>query len=127
MDPTQLTFSDRFAIVDANYGREFGWHVLSDSDEPIATLTDPQFADMFWTAYTLTPVDGHAVTQSEGFWHPDCHRIRNLGFPNFIVDTFGHYDPETNRVTIRFDYINVDFTWPDRFLAPLWFLRRWFK
>ena len=127
VNPTQLTLSDRIAIVDADYGRDFGWHVLSERDEPLAILTGAQYADMFWNAYLVTPLDGHTITQTEGFWHPDCHRIRNIGYPDFVVDTFGHYDPETNRATIRFDYIKVGFTWADSFRAPLWFLRRWFK
>ena len=127
VDPTQLTLSDRIAIADANYGRDFGWHVLSDCDEPLATLTDPQFAELSWTAYTVTPVDSHTITQTKGFWYPDCHRIRNISYPDFVVETFGHYDAETNRATIRLDYINVDFTWSDRLRDPLWFFRRWFK
>ena len=55
MNPTQLTLSDRIAIVDADYGRDFGWHVLSERDEPLAILTDAQYADMFWNAYLVTP------------------------------------------------------------------------
>jgi hypothetical protein len=126
LEPTQLSFSDRIAIADASYGRDFGWHLLSARDEPLATLTDPQFADMFWTTYIVTPLDGHAITQTEGFWHPDCHRIRNIRYPNFVVDTFGHYDAETSRATVRFDYIKLDFKWTDILRAPLWFLRHWF-
>ena len=127
MDQTRLTLSDRIAIAEASYGRDFGWHVLSDHDEPLATLTDPQYADMFWNAYIVTPLNDHTITQTEDFWHPACHRIRNIAYPDFVVDTFGRYDSETNRATIRFDYICVDFTWADRLRAPLWFLRHWLR
>ena len=127
VDSPQLSLTDRITIADASYGREFGWHVLSNRDEPLATLTDPRYADMFWTSYIVTPLDGHEVTQTEDFWFPDCHRIRNIGYPNFVVEIFGNFDPQTSRATIRLDYINVDFTWADRLRAPLWFLRRWFK
>lgn len=125
MDPFQLSLSDRIAIVESNYGREFGWYVLSDCDEPLATLTNPQFADMFWTAYTVTPVDGQTITQTERFWNEDCHRIRNIGYPDFVLESFGHYDSETNCATIRFDYINVDFAWSNWLRAPLWSFWRW--
>ena len=125
MDPSQLSFSDRIIIAEANYGRDFGWHVLSDRAEPLATLTDPRSVDMGWNAYIVTPLDDHTFTQTEGFWHPECHRIRNIAYPDFVVDTYGHYDPETNRATIRFDCINVNFTWADRLRAPLWFFRQW--
>jgi len=127
VDPAQLTLSDRIAIAEASYGRDFGWHVLSNRDEPLATLTDPQYAEMFWNSYIVTPLKGHVITQTEDFWYPDCHRIRNIGYPEIVVDTFGHYDAETNRATIRADYINVYFTRTDRLRAPLWFLRRWLK
>ena len=127
VDSLQLSRTERIAIADASYGREFGWHVLSDRDEPLATLTDPRFADMFWTSYIVTPLDGKAVAQTEEFWFPDCHRIRNIGYPDFVVEIFGKFDPRTDRATIRFDYINVEFTWADRLRSPLWFLQRWFK
>ncbi|MFK7821590.1 MAG: hypothetical protein AB8G99_22955 [Planctomycetaceae bacterium] len=123
MAPTQLPLSDRIAIADA----DFGWQVLSASDKPLATLTNPQCAEMFLTSYIVTPLDGYTVAQSEDFWYPNCHRIRNIGYPDFVVDTFGHFNPQTNRATLRFAYINVDFNWADRLCAPMWFLRRWFK
>ena len=56
MDTPQLSLTDRITIADASYGREFGWHVLSDRDEPLATLTAPRYADMFWTSYIVTPL-----------------------------------------------------------------------
>lgn len=124
-DPMQLSHTERIAIANANYGRDYGWHVLSECDEPLATLTDPQYAEMFWTSYLVTPLDGHIATQTKAFWYPDCHRIRNIRYPAFVVNTFGHFDPKTNRATIRFDYLNVEFNWTDFLRSPLWCLRSW--
>ena len=124
----KLSLRQRIEIVEANYGREWGWEVLSEEDEPLATLTEPGAPDaydgMFWTSYIITPINKNDQTQTEEFWYPDCHRIRSIRYPSYIVDTFGHYNPERNRATIRFDYILVSFNWIDRVRAPLWF---WFR
>ena len=121
---SQLSLADRMAIVDADYGRDFGWHVLSSNGEPVAMLTDCAAADMFWNSYLVTPLTDHTSILTEGFWHPDCHRIRNIRYPDFVIETFGHLDTDSNRVTLRSTYIKIDFTWLDRARAPLWFLRR---
>ena len=121
---SQLSLADRMAIVVANFGRDFGWHVLSSDDEPLAALTECTSVDMFWNSYLVTPLAGHTATLTESFWHPDRHNIRNIRYPNFIVQAFGHFDCESNRVTLRSTYISVDFSWLERLRAPLWFLRR---
>jgi hypothetical protein len=127
VDPSQFSLSDRIAIANANYGRDFGWHVLSGLGEPLAALTDHHDVDMFWSSYVVAPLDGHTSTLTEGFWNRDCHRIRSIKYPNFVVETFGHFDPQTTRATIRAGYINVSFTWFDRVRSPWWFFRRWLK
>ena len=117
--PHSLSLADRKRIVDANYGRDFGWHVLSPADIALATLSE--WKDI---SYLVTPLDGHHETLTADFWYPDCHRLRNLSYPEFIVDVFGHLHSETNRVTFRYDYICVDFGWLDHLRSPLWFLLR---
>lgn len=127
VDPSQFSLSDRIAIANANYGRDFGWHVLSGLGEPLAALTDHHDVDMFWSSYVVTPLDGHTSTLTEGFWNRDCHRIRNIKYPKFVAETFGHFDPQTTRATIRAGYIHVSFTRLDRVRSPWWFFRRWLK
>ena len=123
---SQLPLADRMAIVDADFGRDFGWYVLSSDDQPLAALTESVSAEMFWNSYLVTPLAGHDVTLTEAFWYPDSQRIRNIRYPNFVVETFGHFDCESNRVTLRSTNINVEFSWLERLRAPLWFLRRSF-
>ena len=78
---TTLPLSDRIAIADANYGRDFGWHVLSTRDAPLATLTEHQYVDMFWTSYLVTSLDENSVTQTNDFWRSASHRIRTFAIP----------------------------------------------
>ncbi|WP_146390361.1 hypothetical protein [Allorhodopirellula solitaria] len=121
----KLSLSDRLSIVDADYGRDFGWHVLSPAGDPVAKLSDPEFTDTFWTSYVVTPIAGQDETLTAAFWSVDCHRIRNIAFPCCLVDTFGHFNIATRRVTLRSAYIRVQFSWFDRIRKPLWFVRRW--
>lgn len=125
MQTPNFSLADRKRIVDANYGRDFGWHVLSHSGEPIAELRDAQAgSEMFWTRYQVIPLYGHTEVLTESFWYPECQRLSNIAFPNFIVSTFGRFDPASNRVDLRSTYIPVDFKWLDWLRSPRWMLRR---
>ena len=123
----QFSFIDRKRIVDANDGRDFGWHVLSIDDAPLATLTDCRWAEMFWDSYLVTPVGDHAETLTADFWYPDCHRLRSLEFPEIVVDVFGHFDAGSNSVTLRGGYHKVKFSWLDRLRSPVWFARHFWN
>lgn len=125
MQSPNFSLADRKRIVDANYGRDFGWHVRSKSDEPIAELRDAQAgSEMFWTSYQVIPLSGHNEVHTESFWYPDCQRISNIAFPHFILSTFGRFDPASCRVELRSTHIPVDFKWVDWLRSPRWMVRR---
>ena len=126
--PRNECLRQRIAILESNEGRNSGWFVLSPSNEPIATLTDCCcWVEMFWDSFLVTPLDGHDETLTHAFWYPACHQLRNIEFPNYETEVFGHFEPESNRVTLRFAYIPVNFNWLDRLRAPHWFLRQFLR
>ena len=103
----KLSKADQRRIIEANYGRDFGWNVLSSTDTPIATLTDCRWFDMFWDSYLVTPLGGHDETLTTQFWYPDCHFLQNIEFPSVTVEAFGRLDEETNRAVLRCAYYNA--------------------
>src|SRR4051794_18663600 len=71
-------------VRDSNLGVAFGWTVEADG-VPMAYLTDPAYADMFWTSYAIAAVVQKrteiAHVRSHKFWKRDdlVYRNRTLG------------------------------------------------
>lgn len=127
-----MTAADRHRrrqLLDANYGRDFGWFVEKDGRR-LAALTDARFEDMFWDSYAVEPLAG---TESEretvftaAFWLQPELVFRNRVTSDVAHNAFqGGPAPtrERPRVWMRSLYISLDESALARFLAR----RRWRK
>jgi hypothetical protein len=117
--PLTTSHHDRVAIAESRYGRDCGWYVESNKGERLAELIDCEWAEMFWDSYRVVPIAGHEESLTEEFWYPDCHKVRNRVFDTFVVETFGHFNPTTQRVALRSLYLPVTLTLRDKMRAPL--------
>jgi hypothetical protein len=113
----------RMAIAESCYGREFGWVVESPTGEALAELAECRSEDMFWDSYLVIPSKNHPETVTPEFWHPACHQFRNRRFTDHIVESFGHFDPSSGRVTLRSLYIDINPTLFDKCRAPIRYIR----
>jgi len=117
----------RFRIAEGAHCRT-GWQVEIETERrPLALLTDPQWADMFWISYAYTaasdiPAERAALDTTE-FWtrYDLLYRSRDID----LVAPFafaGLRGPGAGRISIRGLYLAPEFTRYERFL--LWLRRR---
>jgi hypothetical protein len=121
--PEKLSHRQRLAIAESSYGRDCGWYVESPAGEFLAELVEWRGAEMFWDSYSVVPIAGHSETLTQQFWYPARHRFRNRQFRDFVVNSFGHFDPSSARVTLRALYLPVTLNLIDKFRAPLRYWR----
>ena len=75
-------------IVQTSLGRDTGW-LMQYKNQPVATLTNCQFYDMFWDLYDVTYlIQDEAIIsklQDQNFWyeHSDEVTFRNQEFTDF--------------------------------------------
>jgi len=115
--------SERIAIAESCYGRDYGWTVESPDGESLADLVECRTEEMFWDSYRVIPAAAHPETLTVEFWYPDCHRFRNRHFRNYTIDSFGHFDATSSRVTLRSLYLNAIPTLLDKLRSPI----RWYR
>ena len=116
----------RIRVAASNYGRDSGWHVESDG-QPVATLSDPQWDDMFWVSYAYSPTNDVAAAvrpqlDSTEFWLRDDLIYRSREFDMVAPFAFAAgAGPQTGRISIRGLYFSPVLTLYDRLL--LWWRR----
>jgi hypothetical protein len=118
----------RLRVVASNYGRDFGWYVECDGQQ-VATLTDPQWADMFWTSYAYAPVAGATAGRHDldslGFWLRDDLIFRSREFDLVVPGAFAALGgPQSGRISMRGLYFSPRISFVDRMLL-WWRRRRW--
>lgn len=110
----------RFQVVASNYGRKFGWYVESEGCR-LATLTDPQWDDMFWVSYAYSAASDAATSGSEldskELWLRDdlIYRSRHFDMVAPFVLAAGA-EPLAGRISMRGLYLSPPLTLLDRFL-----------
>jgi len=117
----------RQRLIRSNYGRNCGWFV-EGRGQRLATLTEPQWAEMFWTSYLITPLteDPTALARlaTPEFWWGEDVPFRNREFDFMAPFALGAgAGPAAGRIAMRGLYFNVGLTWLD----PAWlFYERFF-
>lgn len=127
------TYSRLLRVWETGYGRSDGW-IVEQRGQPIALLTDPKYADMFWVSYriqAITPDPGLATAVvTEDFW--STYDIGGLAWRsralNETIDNAIWACPaldEMGRIKMRGLYID---TRPPRpWDSVVLFARRWLK
>ncbi len=116
----------RQEICQSDFAREAGWWV-EENGRCLARLSDPQYADMFWVSYAITPLSGdpaeRAVILSEEFWRDRQLRFRSIEFNKYAENAFPaviHPLADPGRVTMRALYLIVEPpAWWERLLLAL--------
>ena len=117
-DSTVLT---RERLAETNHGRSEGWD-LELAGRVVAHLDEPQWEDMFWVSYRITPTTDDADLAvrllSEGFWRGDdwTHLVFRSRILGLAADPFPSIEPlvAPARVNMRALYIML----PDDRPAP---------
>jgi len=101
----------RLWIIESDYGRAHGWD-LEHRGACVAVLTEPRWAEMFWTTYRIEPATADpqviAMLRSDGFWASCDYVFRNRGFRDEVVGrAFGNRGPREDEVTVRGLYLVI--------------------
>ncbi|MEW4571491.1 hypothetical protein AB1L88_26755 [Tautonia sp. JC769] len=104
----------RLQIIATNYGRDAGW-IVEYRGRPVAELTDPRFADMFWYSYRVEPRSEEPAERESLLTSPDrwlaCEFVyRNRQFGLVAENAFpaGGVFPESGRILMRALYLDID-------------------
>lgn len=108
----------RLQVVRSNWGRDLGWFVELQGQR-VALLTDPQWADMFWVSYLITPLTDdpgvRALLEKPEFWWSEDVRFRSRGIDFVAPFAFGAgAGPSSGRIAMRGLYFVPRLTWFDR-------------
>ena len=107
---------DRVLLEQTNHGRSEGWDVELDG-RVIAYLDEPQWEDMFWVSYRITPVTDDAALAaqllSEEFWRGEgwqSVRFRSRAVGLIAPNAFPAVGPllAPARVNMRGLYLTTD-------------------
>jgi hypothetical protein len=125
------SYERQLRIWETNYGRDAGW-IVEKQGRPIALLTDPLWADMFWDTYRLEVTTDdpelRALLSSNEFWMGDGwaeFTWRNREFGDCAPYAFparGIIEPD--RLMMRGLYLPVGHPWPLDWLILWWRKRR---
>ncbi|HEV2292467.1 MAG TPA: hypothetical protein VGR35_01345 [Tepidisphaeraceae bacterium] len=78
-----MKYRDRLRVWESGYGRSDGWDVELDG-KPVAFMDEPQWEEMFWVSYRLTPTtDDPSLKErllSESFWGANSDEWSKLVF-----------------------------------------------
>ncbi len=108
-----LSYSERLRIWETNFGRDMGW-LLEQHGETIALLTEPEWAEMFWVSYHITPLtqDPELLLQmqTKAFWNEmDGFVWRSRGFGVVVPHTFpSGSGPLDDRIAMYSLYIHIE-------------------
>lgn len=83
----------------SNYGRAGDWEIELDG-RVVGRLTSPEFADMFWLAYTLTDAAPELLNSTE-LWHHCKLRFRCAGTHDYASNalaSIGENGPQANSI-----------------------------
>lgn len=96
----------RIEIFETNFGRQGGW-IVEREGRPVAVLSDPRRADMFWYSYAVQWLTDDAAEQSEllaaepCLWWGRQLKFRNREFSAVIENAFAAGPPIGGRVFMR--------------------------
>jgi hypothetical protein len=80
----------RIEFFETHYGFVYGW-IVEHNDIPVAEINDPEYYDMFWTRWKVTPLISDASTMSalatDDFWASSSVRYRNKKL-DVVTDSF---------------------------------------
>jgi hypothetical protein len=104
----------RLEILATNYGRNAGWFVELN-DRRVAILTDPEFFDMFWESYHVTPLttdatESQRILTDRKWWLENRLVFRNRKFDEIADLAFpaGDVFTESGRIIMRGLYLVID-------------------
>jgi len=102
----------RLQIWETNFGRDAGW-IIERQGRPIAILSNPRYADMFWDSYDLDIVTEDAELRqrlaSAEFWRgaePQELVYRSRAFGDVVHPVLPAF-PEPGRLLTRGLYLRI--------------------
>ena len=108
----------RLALARSNWGRDSDWFV-EVRGQRVALLTDPQWAEMFWVSYLITPLTEdpavRTLMETPDFWWSEDVEFRNRALDLVAPFAFGSQaGASTDRIAMRGLYFSPRLTWTDQ-------------